>query len=192
MNNRVRHEVESGLDHYDMEGRVFPKIAIRVSAGQELTKHDVLQIMAWKLGHIKESNSDTVSDENLVVINRAIKCVPKAGCSVDALETLENIHGIGLATATAILAVCYPEDFTIIDWRVSEMINFPTFLYQGGARKRNCPLFTASEYIADYLPMVKKQREVWGRTLHDTSRALCGLWVKTQIAELVAISSGGR
>ncbi len=183
MNDRVRDEVESGLDHYDMEGRVFPKIAARVSAGQELTKHDVLQIMAWKLGHIKESNSDTVSDENLVVINKAIKCARKVRCSVDALETLENIHGIGLATATAILAVCYPEDFTIIDWRVSEMLN------QGGARKRGCPLFTASEYMADYLPMVKKQRDRWGWTLHDTSRALCGLWVKTRIAELVAISS---
>jgi len=188
MYDRVRKNVEIGLDHFDPENRLFPEIATRISAGQDLAKKDILQIMAWKLGHFRESNADTVSDENLAAINKAIKNACELGCCVDALKALEGIHGIGLGTATAILAVCYPEEYTIIDWRVSAMLNLsPSRKGQKAEKKRNSPHFTANEYIVDYLPMVKKQRDLWGATLRDTYRALCGLWLEGRISELIEI-----
>src|SRR5574337_795194 len=111
-------EIEQGLDCYDPESRVFPEIRKRLSKNEGLSKRDVLLILKWKLGRIKGSNAKTVSDENLKKINKVIVDAKKPEKAVAALKALDKIPGIGVATATAILTVCYPDTFTIIDERV--------------------------------------------------------------------------
>jgi hypothetical protein len=185
MNDRVSTCVELGLDHYDLENRSFPKIALRISAGRELTKQDILQILAWKHGHLKESSVDTVSDANLAAINEAVKIAREAGRETESLEALQIIHGIGLVTATAILSISYPQEYAVIDWRVLETLNlFPPCIGQKRDKKRDYPSLTAETYIFDYLPKVKAQRDVWGCTLRDTTRTLCGLSVHRHIVGL--------
>ena len=172
MNSQAKSDIEEGLDHYDPEGRVFPKIAAKVAAGQRLTKRDILQILRWKLGHVKKSNPLTISDENLATINRAIKDACKVGHSLDVLESLEKIPGIGLPTATAILSVCYPDEFVIIDFHMLELFPF------------RLDALSAKKYLAEYLPKLKAQRDLWGCTLRDTDRALCGLSIRDRLAEI--------
>lgn len=47
--------------------------------------------------------------------------------AVKSIEMLDSVPGIGLATATAILSICYPKLFTILDWRVLEVLQlFPS------------------------------------------------------------------
>lgn len=188
MKNLLKGDIESGLDHYDPEGRVFPRIADRVSAGGGLTKQDVLQILKWKLGRIKDSNVHTVSDENLEMINQAVKDARAAGRGVDALKALDMIPGIGLAMATAVLTVCYPAEFTIIDWRVLETLDlFPSRMPENKRNEHNTEDWTANDYIAEYLPQVKQQAHIWGCTLRDADRALWGLSVRNGIAGMVDI-----
>ena len=182
----LKCDMESGLDYYDAEGRVFPGIAKKVSAGEGLTGQDVLLILKWKLGRIRDSNLETVSDENLGMINQAVKAARTADSGVGALKTLDMIPGIGLATATAVLTVCYPTEFTIIDWRVLETLDlFPSRMPENKRTEHNTEHWTAEDYIAEYLPRVKKQAHGWGCDLRDADRALWGISVRNGITRIL-------
>jgi hypothetical protein len=176
MEDFSKEDLNDGLDHYWPETRVFPTIAD--SKGPErLGKRDVLLILKWKLGRIKDSNYDeTVSDKNLGLINQWVNKASEPGGEIKALEELDKIPGIGLATATAILTVCFPEKFTIIDLRVLEMLELEL---------RETDGWTAEQYFTKFLPKVKDQSKQWGCTLREADQALWGLSVKKQIREKI-------
>jgi len=103
---------------------------------------------------------------------------------------LECVPGIGLATATAILTVSYPDEFTIIDRRVLEELDlFPSRLAKRKSRKCNTDDWNADDYIAEYLPRVKECRKRWGRTLRECDRALWGLSVSGRMEQIIKQSS---
>ncbi len=180
MNFLSKTEFEMGLDEYNLEQEVFPAIASRIAAGEELNNQDVLRILKWKLGRVTDANSKTVSDENLKQINQAVRIARKPDCGAEALEALDRIPGIGLATATAILTVCYPVEFTILDWRVLETLQ--------EVKRPNADDWTASTYIGEYLPRVREQQAAWACTLRDADRALWGLSVRRRMIEVAAAS----
>jgi hypothetical protein len=179
-------DLEDGLNYYDPEANLFSDIGQKVDRGGGLSKRDVLLIVKWKLGRIKDANADTVADARMVEINRAVAKAREAGGEVAALEALEKIPGIGLATATALLTVCYPEVFTIIDERVLEMLDlFPSTLPRAKRTRHSTEDWTAREYWNEYVPQVKKQSEAWGCTLRDADRALWGLSVRGRVDEII-------
>jgi len=191
MKDYSNNDKETGLDCYDPEGRVFPKIAEKISIGQDLSKQDVLLILKWKLGRLKDHNSQTVTNANIDKINEAVRDARKSDHQVAALEALRCIPGIGLATATVILTVGYPEEFTVIDWRVlKELDLFPSNLsaaQQGSKRERedyNADDWTPEKYLSEYLPKVSARADLWGCSLRDADRALWGLSVHRRVQEL--------
>jgi hypothetical protein len=95
-----------------------------------------------------------------------------------SLEILERIPGIGLPTATAILSVCYPDEFVIID---SHMLEFFPFRLSD---------ISAKDSLIEYLPRLKAQRDLWGCTLRDTDRALRGLSINNRLGEIIKNLSG--
>ncbi len=180
---------EKGLDCYDPETRVFPMLARKAKEGQELSSLDVLLILKWKLGRIKNDNSKTVAVGKMKEINQALKDACKADRKgkIDALTALSKIPGIGLATATAILTVCYPDEFTIIDQRVLEILDlFPSRLAKDEQKnKYSTDNWTPEDYVDEYLPKVKGCSESWDCTLRDADRALWGLSVYKRIEEVI-------
>jgi hypothetical protein len=78
MKKDLNNDIEVGLDCYDPETRVFPKIA-EADAGPELSKRDVLLILKWKLGRVKVSNYRTIFDRNMVKINQAVNTARMTG-----------------------------------------------------------------------------------------------------------------
>lgn len=141
-------DLENGLNCYDPDGRVFPDLS--KTHGRRLCKRDVLLILKWKLGRIKDAHYETVNDKNMEKIDRALKDAGGHGQELLALKALEGIPGIGLATATAILTVCYPDIFTIIDRRVLEELDLSPIDTYG---------WSAEDYIEKYLPMVRGCRD---------------------------------
>jgi endonuclease III len=174
MKNYSKEDMEEGLDCYRPETRVFPKIA-KAEGPQKLKKQDVLLILKWKLGRIKESNCKTVSDDNLRQINQSVEKSGETAREIEALKELDKIPGIGLATATAILTVCYPDKFTILDYRVLETLDL---------EPSNTDSWTAEQYFEEYLPRVKEQCGQWDCTLRQADRALWGLSVRDQIKNI--------
>jgi hypothetical protein len=185
MKNYSEEDIKNGLDCYDPEHRVFPDFS-KAREGPKLRKRDVLLILKWKLGRIRKLNSATINDENWAKINKAIEDGRNPERRCDALKMLMKIRGIGLATATAILTVCYPDDFTIIDQRVLEELDlFPTRLADPKSTNYNTDVWTPEDYIDEYLPKVRKYSELWRRTLRETDQALWGLSVSRQIDEII-------
>jgi endonuclease III len=181
-------DVEQGLDCYDPETRVFPKITEKVSKRQGLSKRDLLLILKWKLGRIKGSNAETVSDDNLKKINEAIVDARKADGAIDALKALDKIPGIGLATATAMLTVCYPDSFTIIDERVLQSLELYPSGYENKKKKKekySTDDWTAKSFVDEYLPRVRERKAQWSRTLRETDQALWGLSVNQRIEKII-------
>jgi hypothetical protein len=185
MKKDLNNDIEVGLDCYDPETRVFPKIA-EADAGPELSKRDVLLILKWKLGRVKVSNYRTIFDRNMVKINQAVREAGITGREIHALEALEEIPGIGLASATAILTVCYPDKFTIIDERVLRMLDILPSASKS-KNKYSTNDWTAADYFNKFLPAVKERSQKWGCTLRDADRALWGLSVNKDIDETIAM-----
>jgi hypothetical protein len=186
MNALSGEDFEKGLDEYDVEQRVFPAISERVEGGAPLAKWELLQILKWKLGRITDANSQTVSDENLRRINLAITVAREPDGGLRSIEMLDRVPGIGLATATAILSICHPNLFTILDWRVLETLQFfPSAVEEASSREPRVDDWTAKTYMAVFLPTVRKQSLLWGCSLRNADRALWGLSVRRRITELI-------
>jgi len=191
--NESGETIERGLDCYDPETRVFPEIRKKLSKGEGLSKRDVLLILKWKLGRIKGSNAKTVSDRNLEKLNKAIVDAKKSNGALDALNVLDGVPGIGLATATAMLTVCYPESFTIIDERVLESLELLPSGYEKKNEKRkkkrkkkySTDDWTAKGYVEEYLPRVGERKGEWKRTLRETDQALWGLSVNRRVEKVI-------
>lgn len=169
------NDFETGLDCYDPEHRVFPHLAGH-HEGQRLSPRDVLLILKWKLGRIREIHSTTVNKQNMARINQAIHDATMPETKIAALESLASVPGIRLATATAILTVCYPTDFTIIDQRVLAQLELNPATTDG---------WSAQEYVRRYLPRVEECAKTWGCTLRDADRALWGLSVSKRIEQII-------
>ena len=174
MKNYSKEDMEEGLDCYCPETRVFPTIA-KAEGPQKLRKQDVLLILKWKLGRIKESNCKTVSDDNFRLINQWVEKSGETDREIEALKELDKIPGIGMATATAILTVCYPDKFTIIDYRVLETLDL---------KPLKADRWTAERYFREYLPKVKEHCGQWDCSLRQADRALWGLSVRDQIKKI--------
>jgi len=180
-------EMESGLDCYDPERRVFPTIADKARAGDKLSKRDVLLILRWKLGWLVEDHSRTVADYNMRLINEAIKEAQTNGSK--ALDMLRNIPNIELAVATAILTVCYPSKFTIIDTRVLKMLNlFPSTLPVHRRNQYTTNDWTPKDYFDEFFPEVEKRRKQWRCELRKADQALWGLSVSQDVERIIANS----
>lgn len=158
-------DVEAGLECYDPEQRLFPKL--RYGAGiQELTARHVLLILRWKLGRIKDSHANTVRYSNLKIINGALTLAGQNGRELEAIDALMNVDGVGLAVASVILTVRYPEKFTIIDWRALEAL---------GLLPATTDKWTAREYLERFLVAVQDFAIQNGLCLRQADRALWGL-----------------
>jgi thermostable 8-oxoguanine DNA glycosylase len=112
-------------------------------------------------------------------INRIVRDARIIDRRTSGLNALSKIHGIGLAAATAILTVCYPKNFTILDRRVLEQL---------GLSPSDTAKWTAERYINTYLPRVRECAERWGCSLRDADRALWGLSVQKRIDTVIAQS----
>jgi hypothetical protein len=186
-------DIERGLDCYDPENRIFPRFSDEATRG-DLSAEDVLLILKWKLGRIKRLNESTISEANLKKINCAIKQARKLEHAETALQCLTSITGIGLAAATAILTLCYPTQFTIIDRRVLEVLKLrprrkakSRHTQHQKRRTYTTDAWSVQDYIELYLPAVKKQRDEWKRDLRQTDRALWGISVNGDVKKLVAL-----
>lgn len=179
-------DFQAGLECYDPEERLFPKLARTGEQWRGLSKRDILLILKWKLGRIKEANLQTIKDEAVAKINEAVAMAENPDKAIAAVEDLISVPGIGLATATAILTICYPDRFTIIDERVLGVLELvPSGVLPRQQSRYTTPDWNAESYIRVYVPRVQAYRQRWGCSLRDTDRALWGLSVSKQIKEFI-------
>lgn len=109
----VKKYDESYKEENPLENKIFESIKEGGSPPSYLTKDVLMMIAEWKAARIKgyiEKNDDQfvrdVSQVSLSTKNERLR-----------FEVLRLLNGVDIAMASAILFFCFPERYTVMDWR---------------------------------------------------------------------------
>jgi hypothetical protein len=114
-------EIRRLADLYDLERYLFQQVSQRFEEEQTLTSYDFFAIIVWKSNRAKTKVRRGLSAAHTSV-QTLMQQVAEAPRPVDKVSLLAEIDGIGIRMASAILAVCYPSEFTVLDYRAWETL----------------------------------------------------------------------
>jgi len=109
-------DLKEYLKYYpsELERYLFEDINKKFKTGHHLNSDDFFTIIAWKR---KASAIKIAKKWKGLAVENVTENIFKESDDNKKVEILIGIGGIGLAIASSILAVCYPDRFTIIDYR---------------------------------------------------------------------------
>jgi len=109
-------ELSRLVELYDLERYLFGMVSTKFAQAQTLTPYDFFAIVAWKSNRSKTKVKDGLAAARKSA-SELMRDVSQAETLEAKVDTLLHIRGIGLPIASAILAVCYPREFTLLDIR---------------------------------------------------------------------------
>ena len=114
-------EVVRLVSLYDLERYLFQVVFQHFASRGTLSAYDFFAIVSWKSNRAK-----TKIKKGLAAAGRLpselMREVAEAERTAERVRLLTQIHGIGLPIASAILSVCYPDTFTVLDYRAWETL----------------------------------------------------------------------
>src|SRR5664279_5002737 len=128
------HVMPSYLDYYNLETYLFDKVSPQFRKAGKLAPLDFFLILHWKSARartkardrlkalVKKRPSGAVKNSFTQATKEIAKSLYKARAE-ERLKVLMKEWKFRLPTATAVLSVLYPDDFTIWDVRVRDAIN---------------------------------------------------------------------
>lgn len=104
--------------YYFLEEYLFEEVSKNFKANGCLTPEEFFAIVIWKRNASKTKIRDGIksSGRTICEITSKISEYKKPEQRLNVLLS-PKIPGIGIAFASAILTVCYPDDFTVVDYR---------------------------------------------------------------------------
>jgi hypothetical protein len=116
------------LQYYDLEGYLFEVVSVRYAQDKTLTAFDFFCIVIWKANRAKSKVAKRLlahgnGQANLgVAVGSLLAEISAAKDQRARLSVLIEDWGVRLPMASAILTVLYPEDFTVYDVRVCDVL----------------------------------------------------------------------
>jgi thermostable 8-oxoguanine DNA glycosylase len=173
-------ELRRWLRLYDLEGYLFEEVRRRFEAEQTLRPYDFFAIVIWKSNRAKTKIKGGLAEAGKTV-EALMKEVSEAATPLAKVEVLLQIWGIGLAMASAILTVCCPEEFTVLDYRAWKTLQQASV---DGLPERYPQ--SPEAYLA-YCRACKELADRMGLSLRDLDRAL---WAKNWEDDLLELIPG--
>ena len=115
-------EIHRLADLYHLEGYLFQQVSARFAKEQTLTPFDFFAVIIWKSNRVKTKVKKGLHDAEKTVQSLMHDLVV-ARRPEDKVEVLTQIDGIGIRVASAVLAVCYPSQFTVLDYRAWDTLS---------------------------------------------------------------------
>lgn len=109
----------------NVETNLFPNVERRFRETGNLDAIDLWAILTWKANRSKNFHLKRLLEDGetlLQVAPRIAGGLCSARSPKDRLKSLMDDWGFKLPTATAVLSVLYPADFTIYDYRVCDVL----------------------------------------------------------------------
>ena len=171
--------MQSFLKYYWLEQYLEEEVRPFFQKNGYLTAEQFFAIVIWKRNASKTRVKRGLGGSNLdSKIKKITSDVFREPNDKERLEILVGIRGIGIAIASAILTILYPERFTVYDFRVLEEINKHSKTEE--IRKiENLPKQRQPEAYLRYLARVKDfakahklslrncDRVLWARSWHE-------------------------
>jgi hypothetical protein len=116
------------LKYYHLEKYLFNDVSNHFRTDGHITAFDFFCIVIWKANRSKSKIANRLLDkklgqENLDSAAKVLtSAIFKAESSKQRLEIIMKTWGFRLPMASAILTVLYPDEFTVYDVRVCEML----------------------------------------------------------------------
>ena len=141
------------LKEYELEKQLFGEISGNFRKNKTLSDEEFFKIIIWKSNRVK---------------GKVLEGIKKSNKSVkEKIKILTKIKGIGLPIASAILTVCYPNKFTVLDYRVWGI------LFKDKKVKNKRPPSSVPGYL-DYVNICKNYAKKLKLSLRDFDRAMWG------------------
>jgi hypothetical protein len=175
------------LKYFDREHYLFEEVCLRFHAEHSLGAFDFFSIVIWKANRAKSKIARRLLKEeqkgngDLEARCRTLtRSLYEASDQKERLRLLIEVWGFALPMASAILAVCWPEEFTVYDYRVRDQIK--------GFPKLNTRNFEKLwEHYEEYKTKVSKLVPI-GLSLRDKDRYLYGKSNAVQLREDIRLS----
>lgn len=101
---------------YNLEAYLFDEVSARFQQTGTLNAYDFYAIVIWKSNRAKTKIKNGLAQAGLTT-EALMTRLAEASTPAAKVATLLDVWGIGLPMASAILSVCYPQEFTVLDYR---------------------------------------------------------------------------
>lgn len=110
--------------YYDLDNILFPEISANFVRSGELSAEHFWFILIWKANRAKNYAKIRLTRDSTLQasVARIASTLHAASCGKDRLNILMREWGFSLPTASAILSVLYPNEFTVFDVRVCDSL----------------------------------------------------------------------
>ena len=136
----------------------FSSIHNKIKNQDKLSYEDFLRIRNYKL-----QNSSTETIEKIELITREAFQLAEKWDVKNAIKKLDELEGVAIPVASAILAMKYPDKFAIIDRRVIEELN---------KREKFKDYIKDANIYEEYLKILKSKAEELGLSLRECEMKL--------------------
>ncbi|MEK9132533.1 MAG: hypothetical protein AAB606_02390 [Patescibacteria group bacterium] len=162
-------DLEKYLKYYFLEDYLFNDVNKNFQRRGYLTTEEFFAIVIWKRNASKTKILNGIK-KNERTIRKITSKISTAKTKEQRLSALlsPKIPGIGIAFASAILTVCYPDDFTVADYRAYASLK------DFGEEIIGNPTAKVSAYF-EYLEKCKKLAHKHNLSLRNFDRIL---WAK--------------
>jgi len=161
--------------YYDLESYLFDTVAPRFARQGHLSAADFFCIVIWKANRAKEKIARRLLAQGYHDLDAAVHALTSGLAqrtnAKDRLRYLWEDWGLRLPMASAILAVLYPDDFTVYDTRVcgvlgefhnlNNLVNFDN-LWRGYQAYKHA----VEESAPKGLTLRDKDRYLWGKSFY--------------------------
>ncbi len=177
-----RDQLNECLELYDIETYLFDQVSKRFEDDGTLEPFDFFAIVVWKSNRAKTKVKKGLEKAGKSV-SELMTEVSQADSLKDKVEILWDIEGIGLSIASAILTVCYPEEFTVLDYRAWEVL---TEAAVHGLPTRSS--WHPEDYL-QYCEVCRRLADQMNLSLRDLDRAV---WAKSWRDDLRELVQGSK
>ncbi len=156
--------LEEYLKYYFLENYLFTDVNKNFQKNGYLASEEFFAIVIWKSNRAK-TNVRRGIEKSKKTIREITSEVFRATTPEQKLNILTSIPSIGIPMASAILTVCYPDDFTVADYRACAALkNF-------GEEIIGNPTTRTATYF-EYLEKCKKLAHKYNFSLRNFDRIL--------------------
>jgi hypothetical protein len=162
------------LRYYFLEKFLFEDVHINFQKNRTLTPEEFLAIIIWKSNRQKTNVvAGIVASEKSV---GELMTQVAAADDIDKIKLLIEIGGIGIPVASAILTVCYPKAFTVVDYRSCASLAKVLGVEQKTLRKQlgGDPVASPKAYL-EYVGLCKGEATKEGLELRIYDQILWGM-----------------
>lgn len=112
------------LKYYFLEDYLFKEVSEKFKLNKYLTAEEFFGIVIWKSNRAKTQVLKGIKKEKNKgkTVEDIMREVYEAIDDKTRLKVIDDIYGVGIPLASAILSVCYPSRFTISDYRVDNTL----------------------------------------------------------------------